>query len=299
MTKKTQTRYFPYCKLFIICAIFVFIFSACKLINNFGFNSGVDFAGGIVIETSCNNCNINDIAKQLDTRLKTSISYQKIDNGYIFKTTTTDNYNTILATFKKILEKNNAKIVATDFSSPQMTKTFIDDSILACAFAIICIGLYVIIRFNWKFAISAIITLCLDVLTVITFISIARIEVCLITLTAILTIIGYCINDKIVVLDKINENLDLMGTSIHEIIKNGIKNVLFRSIFTSLTTIIVSVSLLFFNNRAIYEFGITVIFGIIVGTITSICVLPNLLLFFNIKHKTSKNHEKDPMWYAS
>lgn len=299
MTKKIQTRYFSYYyKLFIVCAIFTYLFSTYKVVNNFGFNSGVDFAGGIVVEASCDNSNIDNITRQLNTRFKTSVSYQKIDNGYLFKTTTND-YNTTLTTFREILEENNAKIVATDFSSPQMTKAFIDDSITACVFAIICIGLYVIIRFNWKFAISAIITLCLDVLAVITFISIARIEVCLITLTAILTIIGYCINDKIVFLDKVNENLDLIGTPIQEIIKNSITNVLFRSIFTSLTTVIVSVSLLFFNNRAIYEFGITVIFGVIIGTITSIFILPNLLLFFNVKHKIIKTHEKDPMWYAS
>ena len=237
--------------------------------------------------------------KQLENELKTSINSQKIENGYLLKAKIDENYDVILSKFKKILKKNNLEIIATDFVSPQMTKTFMKDSIIACVFAFICIGIYIVMRFNWKFATSAIIALSFDVFMTMVFISIFQIEVCLITLTAILTIIGYCINDKIILLDRINENLSMKNMAIPDILYNSSKSILFRSIFTSLTTTIVSVSLLFFKNKAIYEFGLTVIFGIIVGTITSLTVLPSLLSMFKIKHKTILKKEKDPMWYAS
>lgn len=268
-------------------------------INKFWFNSGIDFSGGIVVEATCDKCNITDTIKQLQNELKTTINYQKIDNNHLFKTTANEDYEAILSIFRKNFKKNNIKIISTDFTSPQMTEAFIKDSIFACIFAFTCISLYIIARFNWKFAISAIIALLLDVFITITFISIKQIEVCLITLTAILTIIGYCINDKIILLDRVNKNLTLTNKTIPDILKDSTKSIFFRSVFTSLTTIIVSISLLFLKNRPIFEFGITVVFGIIIGTITSLTILPNLLCLFKIKHKTNIKKEKDPMWYAS
>jgi preprotein translocase SecF subunit len=226
------------------------------------------------------------------------VSYQKMDNGYLFKINTTKDNDKIISIFNNILSQNNIKIVSSNFTSPQMTKVFIKDSIFACLFAFVCVGLYIIIRFNWKFALSAIITLMTDVLVVTSFISINQIEVCLVTLTAILTIIGYCINDKIIIFDRIKNNLDLRNTSIKEIVKNSVKSVLFRSLLTSVTTVVVATSLLFFDDRQIYELGITVIFGVIFGTISSIIIAPSILLALNIKHNRIVT-EKDSMWYAS
>ena len=283
----------------VIILVFIALPVLGFTINKFGFNKGVDFSGGTIIEATCNKCNIETTVKQLEKELKTSVKYQKIDNSYLLKTTTEKNHENTLSVFKKILKNNKMTIVAMDFVSPQMTKTFINDSIFACVFAFICIGLYIILRFNWRFSISAILALSLDIFMTITFISITQVEICLITLTALLTIIGYCINDKIILLDKVNENLFCTEKTIPEILAKSSKSVLFRSIFTSLTTVIASASLLFFGNRSIYELGTVIIFGILIGTITSLTVLPYLLLIFKIKHKTNLKIERSPMWYAS
>ena len=287
------------CKFLILGIFFITLLISFFTTRNFGFNKGIDFAGGVVIEASCKNCDINTISNQISKKLKTSIQHQKIDNGYLFKSKTTEGYETIFAVFNEVLKKNNEKIISTDFASAQMSKTFLDDSIFACIFAFICIGLYLFVRFNWKFSLSAILSLIYDVLMVICFISVAKIEVCLITLTAILTIIGYCINDKIVVFDRIRENLDEKSKTIQQIINESVKNVLMRSILTSLTTIVATISLLFFGDRLIYELGLTIIFGVFIGTITSLLLAPNLLLLFKIKHRTNLSEVKDPMWYAS
>ena len=262
-----------------------------------GFNKGIDFAGGIVVESTCDNYKMDDVARVIEKKIKSTIITQKIGKNCLFKSAITDNYEKIISIFKDVLEKQNAEILNSDFASPQMTKTFIDDSIVACLFAFVCIGLYVIIRFDWRFAISGILTLTYDVIMTLTFISYAKIEVCLITLTALLTIIGYCINDKIVVFDRIRENL-YDTKPVVDVIGYSTKSVVVRSVLTSLTTIIASISLLFFGDRLIYEFGLTIIFGIVVGTISSLVVAPSLLLLFGVKHK-KREIAKDPMWYAS
>ena len=134
---------------------------------------------------------------------------------------------------------------------------------------------------------------------VICFVNIKQIEICLITLTAILTIIGYCINDKIVIFDKIRDNLKINNNDEpKKIVLDSIKLVIRRSLLTSITTIIVCTSLLFFGDRSIYELGITINYGIIIGTLSSIFLAPSILLLCKIE-KNKKRIEKTPMFYAS
>lgn len=286
-------------KFIIVSIFFILLLMFSIFTKNYGFNKGIDFAGGVVFESTCKNCNTQKISKEIEKKLNILVQTQKTNDGFLLKTTATKNYEKTISVFKEVLTKNNAKIISNDFVSPQMTKTFIDDSIFACLFAFICIGIYVLIRFNFKFAISAIIALTYDVLMVICFISFANIEVCLITLTAILTIIGYCINDKIVIFDKIRENLDEKQKNVEDIIYNSAKTVLIRSVLTSLTTIVVSCSLFFFGDRLIYELSLVIIVGIIIGTISSLLLAPSLLLIFKIKHTERKQITRDPMWYTT
>ena len=288
-------KYYRFILIFAGICLGIAIFFSGK----FGFNKGIDFAGGIAIETSCDGCNPMEITQALGQKLNSSVSYQRIDGGILYKTRASGDYEKIIVEFKTIFKNNNIKITSIDYTSPEMTKTFIEDSIVACLFAFICIGLYVVVRFNFCFACSAIISLIFDVLIVVGFISFFQLEVCLITLTAILTIIGYCINDKIVVFDRVRSNLDLVNLPIVEIIKNSTKAVVFRSIFTSLTTIIATLSLLFFGDRFIFDLSLIIICGVLIGTMSSIFLAPSLLLLFKIKHRKFQNATKDPMWYAS
>ena len=265
-----------------------------------GFNAGVDFAGGFVVEVACNDCNGADIAGKISKKLGTSVFHQQVDGGYLFKSANTGaNYDETLGIYKEILTANkDIKIVKTDFASPQMTASFLKDSIFACLFAFACIGIYMMIRFNWKFAVGGVLALVYDVLLVLGCISAMQIEVCLITLTALLTIIGYCINDKIVVFDRIRSNLWDRKQPVASIVLTSVKSVLARSVLTSFTTIITTTSLLFFGDRSIFELGLTIICGIFFGTLSSLFIAPSLLLLLRITHHKPKV-EKDLMFYAS
>lgn len=265
-----------------------------------GFNAGIDFAGGFVVEIACDNCNGAEIAGKISKKLGTSVFHQQVDGGYLFKSANTGaNYDDTLGIYKEVLNANkDIKIVKTDFASPQMTASFLKDSIFACLFAFACIGIYMMIRFNWKFAVSGVLALVYDVLLVLGCISAMQIEVCLITLTALLTIIGYCINDKIVVFDRIRSNLWDRKQPVASIVLTSVKSVLTRSVLTSLTTTITTTSLLFFGDRSIFELGLTIICGIFFGTLSSLLIAPSLVLLLRITHHKPKV-EKDLMFYAS
>lgn len=294
---KSFNLYFYYKSVVVIFVGALLAIFVC--IKAFGFNKGIDFAGGVVVEATCEHCKSSVISKQIEQKLDFAVSSQKINDGnYLYKTAVLSNYDEVVDVFKKVITSNGEQIIGVDYVSPQMTKTFIDDSIFACVFAFICIGLYIIIRFNWRFALAGILTLVLDVLCSVAFVSVFQLEVCLITLTAILTIIGYCINDKIVVFDRIKENLDERGKPMVKIITESVKSVLNRSILTSLTTAVATISLLFFGDRLIYELGITIICGLLIGTITSLVFAPCLALLFGLKHKQPEVI-KTPMFYAS
>ena len=179
-----------------------------------------------------------------------------------------------------------------------MSSNFVKDAINACVFAFICIGIYMMIRFNWKFAIAGISAIVYDVFIVLGFVSFMQVEVCLITLTALLTIIGYCINDKIVVFDRIRSNLQTSNISLDVVITNSVKSVLVRSVLTSITTIVMAMCLLFFGDKGVYEFAITIYCGIIIGTLSSLLLAPVLALLLKVSKKPLAL-VKDPMFYAS
>ena len=291
----------------VIVALFSALLLFCSLsFFKQNFNKGIDVAGGIACEISCQNCDIKQIKNDISKKLKLKVISQEINSGYIIKLPSNNdkNYSNIVNDIKTIINKDNYKkqkvdIVRVDYVSPQMSSNFIKDAIDACIFAFICIGLYMILRFNIKFAMSAIISIIYDICMVICFVNIKQIEICLITLTAILTIIGYCINDKIVIFDKIRDNLKINNNDEpKKIVLDGIKLVIRRSLLTSITTIIVCTSLLFFGDRSIYELGITINYGIIIGTLSSIFLAQSILLLCKIE-KNKKRIEKTPMFYAS
>ena len=308
--EKCFSKLNPYKHKFVVIGLFAIIL-VCSIstIAIKGFNKGIDFSGGIVVEVSCYNCDADKISKELSNKIGSSVSYQAIDGGYVFKTSLKkeDNdgkhYDKTLDMFKQVFKDKKYKqnlivISGTNYVSAQMSSNFVKDAINACVFAFICIGIYMMIRFNWKFAIAGISAIVYDVFIVLGFISFMQVEVCLITLTAILTIIGYCINDKIVVFDRIRSNLQTSNTSLDVVITNSVKSVLVRSVLTSITTIVMAMCLLFFGDKGVYEFAITIYCGIIIGTLSSILLAPVLVLLLKVSKKPLAL-VKDPMFYAS
>ena len=258
-------------------------------IKRYGFNKGIDFSGGLVAEVS--------------KKIGINVIEQKLDSGVLLKMPINDNYDKILDKIKKTIfskfKNDNIKIVGSDYVSSQMSNDFLKDAINACIFSFVCIGIYMMIRFNYKFAIAGILSILYDTIIVLGCISFLNIEVCLITLTALLTIIGYCINDKIVVFDRIRDTLEMEDDkNAVDIVFISIKHVLTRSILTSMTTMLICSSLLFFGDRSIYELGLTINCGVFFGTISSLFFAPSLVLLFKISKK-KKPLERDLMFFAS
>ena len=291
------------CKFAILSVFVIALCFSFFAIKKYSFNKGIDFSGGLVVEISCDNCNVVDIKNEISKKIGVNVSDQKIDGGFLLKMPIAEDYDKILNEIKVIIfskfKNDNVKIVGSDYVSPQMSNDFLKDAINACIFSFACIGIYMMIRFNYKFAIAGILSILYDTIIVVGCISFLNIEVCLITLTALLTIIGYCINDKIVVFDRIRDILEAESNkSSVDVVFISIKLVFTRSLLTSMTTMLICSSLLFFGDKSIYELGLTINCGVFFGTISSLLLAPSLVLLFKVSKK-KKPVERDLMFFAS
>ena len=183
---------------------------------------------------------------------------------------------------------------------PQVSKDLVKQSGIAIAFSMCAICLYLIIRFNWKFAVVGVTILAQDVIMAVGFVSLFNLEIGMTMIAALLTIIGYCINDTVVLYDRIRTNLNKYGsTSVGQVIYKSVVEVLRRSIITSLVTSLSLVGIFFFADSAIRGFAIIVIVGIVVGTLGSIFVAPYLLAKIKLTRSVNTKKVKNPMFYAS
>ncbi|MDD5972444.1 MAG: protein translocase subunit SecF, partial [Spirochaetales bacterium] len=181
----------------------------------------------------------------------------------------------------------------SDFVGPKFSSTLFTSSIKAVAIAVGLILIYIWVRFRFSYAISSIIALLHDVLMMFAFILILRLEVSSTTIAAVLTIIGYSLNNTIVIFDRIRENvLTLKGEDVNDIILLSIKESLSRTIITSLTTLFAVIPLAIFTSGAIKGFAINLVWGVLVGTYSSNCIAPVLLRLFHKVDPIDKVKEK-------
>lgn len=170
-----------------------------------------------------------------------------------------------------------------EFVGPQIGDELRDDGGLGMLAALAVVMLYVAIRFQYKFAIAAVMALIHDVVITLGFFSLLSIEFDLTVLAALLAVIGYSLNDTIVVFDRIRENFRLLRVAEPvAVVNESLSQTLGRTVMTSLTTLIVLVALFIFGGALIHNFAIALIFGVIIGTHSSIYVAANTLLSFNI-----------------
>ena len=155
---------------------------------------------------------------------------------------------------------------------------------MAMIFSFLAIMVYVWIRFEWQFGVGVLIALVHDVILSLGFMSITRFDFNLSTIAAILTIIGYSVNDSVVIYDRIRENLRKFGKKpINEIINLSVNETLSRTTLTVLTTLLANLALVFFGGEAIHSFSVLVFFGILMGTYSSIFISAPILTLFTSK----------------
>jgi len=181
-----------------------------------------------------------------------------------------------------------------EFVGPQVGDELRDKGGLAMLYALIGILIYVALRFEWRFSLGSVAALIHDVILVVGFFAITQVEFDLTVLAALLAVIGYSLNDTIVVFDRIRENFRRIRKGTSEIIINtSINQTLSRTLITSLTTMLVLIALFMFGGKVIHAFSIALIVGVIVGTYSSIYIASSSLLTLNVSKEDLMPVEKE------
>ena len=275
--------------LFLIGASLISIFSQ-------GLNLGLDFEGGVAIELgfekSANLPLVRSVLKQSKEFEKAQVQNYGNDQTILIKVIGVDNVDTgVLAkTINTLLGEeavgNPFEVKRVDFIGPVVGDELRDQSGIAMLTALFIMLFYVAIRFSAKFALGAIIALFHDVIITFGFFSLFRLDFDLTVLAAVLAVIGYSLNDTIVVSDRIRENFkSARMESPASIVNKSLSQTLGRTIITSLTTLFVLLALLFMGGELIKGFAIALIVGVIVGTYSSVYVASNILMSTNISKK--------------
>lgn len=181
-----------------------------------------------------------------------------------------------------------------EFVGPQVGEELRDDGGLAVLYALIGILIYVALRFEYRFALGSVAALIHDVILVVGFFSVTQAPFDLTVLAAVLAVIGYSLNDTIVVFDRIRENFRVMRKAEPtEVVNGSINQTLARTLMTSLTTLMVLLALFFIGGQVIHSFALALIVGVLVGTYSSIYIASSLLIALGVSHKDLMETEKD------
>ncbi len=288
LIKESDIKFMNIRRIPIIISTLLIIISLSSMIFK-GFNFGIDFSSGYIVQlkfeepTSVLNVekrffdnNIEDVTVQLYGSSKDVLI--KLKDEDIFKK---DNINNFLS---NIFANSEYTISKLEYVGAQVGSELREKGEWAMLIALFSILIYVAIRFELIYGLGAITALIHDVIITLGFFSLFSLTFDLSVLAAILAVIGYSLNDSIVVFDRIRENnIVLRKLSIFDVLNKSINQTLSRTLVTSLTTLLVIISLLLFGGDAVKNFSIAMFIGIIIGTYSSIFVASSSLSYFGIK----------------
>jgi len=254
-----------------------------------GLNYGIDFAGGTLVELRMpRDVDIEDVRRELrgigmgDSTIQ---HYGSKDEILIRMMRSPKGIEGLQGEIIKALEvsygQGKIELRRTEVVGPQVGAALRKQAALAMAYALIGILIYITIRFEFRFAVAAILALVHDVLITLGAFAVTNKELSLPVIAAFLTIVGYSLNDTIVVFDRIRENLKLFRRESYEAVFNrSINETLSRTILTSFTTMLVVLALFFLGGEVIHDFAFALLVGIVVGTYSSIFVASPILVFW-------------------
>ena len=264
---------------------------------------GLDFTGGVLVEIQLKE-NLEDLEQ-----IRGLLDEKNIDN-YVLNFSGSQNDVSIKipggadssnAEFLKIVLEENYEfdLRKEEFIGPQIGEELRDQGGLGLLLALLIMAVYIMFRFQYKFAVGAIFALVHDVLIVVGMFSLFSIDFDLTVLAAVLAVIGYSLNDTIVVSDRIRENFRKKRRSeTIALIDRSLTQMLGRTLITSLTTLLVLFALLIFGGDAIQNFSIALIIGVVAGTYSSIYIVCNTLISMNITAAVSYTHLTLPTIYS-
>lgn len=301
VTKDTTIDFLKYRKLGYAISIAMCIVSILSIAFK-GFNYGIDFSGGILIEVkSPEIINMEEMRKKLETVDLDDINLQSIgENGdemmiraqakELDEKAQMAAVNQIKATLGSDLEYRKVELVG-----PQVGDELKKAGVIASLIAVLAITLYIWFRFEWQFALGAMVGLFHDLLTTVGLLSLLGFDVSLTTVAAILTLAGYSVNDTVVNYDRIRENLrKFKKMPQYELLNKSTNDIFSRTILTGITTLLASLALFIFGGEALRSFSFVIVWGVIVGTYSSIYVSTTMMNLFDLRANQNADKNINP-----
>ena len=292
----TRINFLSKTKLFVSLSL-IFIISSIFLLFARGLNFGIDFNGGTLIEVQkiSGNADVSEMRSrlaQLDlgniqlqefgkkTDLLIRVEQQSKEEGA---------QQAIISKISEVVEIDH-KIRRIEVVGPKVSAELIKKGIIAVISAVVSVLIYIWFRFEWQFGIGAIFALVHDIIITIGVFSLLQLEFNLSIIAALLTIVGYSLNDTVVIYDRIREELrKYKKMPIMDLINQALNLTLSRTLMTSITTLLALISLYLFGGEVIKGFTFAMIWGVLIGTYSSIFIASPILIGLNIKRDWSKN----------
>ena len=286
---KTTIKFLSIRRITTILSIVLMILSGLSLVTR-GLNPGIDFTGGFQIEVSFQE------APEIQ-QVRLDLSRSGFDDAIVQNSGSATDLMIRTAPREgvdsrkvgnQIIEagsqsSNNVELLSSEYVSAQVGEELTEQGGLAMIFALIMIMIYIVFRFQWKFSIGAVLALIHDVLITLGIFSFFQITFDLAVLAAILAVVGYSLNDTIVIFDRIRENFRSMRrTETLEVLNASITQTISRTIITSSTTLMVLLALYFMGGQSLSGFSVALIIGVLIGTYSSIFVASTSVFYLDI-----------------
>ena len=287
-----------YKKFNILSLILIFI--SLVLLTFKGLNYGVDFKGGTLIELRSldKTLSISDLRKSFNKLNLGDVTVKNFgkENDYVIKF---EKKQSIEENFIENIKIELANDVGNVFEfrrvesvGPKVSSELLKSGVIAIALSLGAMLIYIWIRFEWQFSLGAITAVFHDVIITLGFFSLLNFEINLSIVAAVLTIVGYSMNDTVVIFDRVRENLrKYADIKIFEITNISINETLSRTIITSLTTLLALLSIFIFGGAILKGFSFAMILGVIIGTYSSIYIANPILVRLNVSQKTILKEE--------
>ena len=280
-------------KLFNLISLSLVVASVLLLFFK-GLNFGVDFKGGTVIELRSNDKSINvtSLRQSFNNMNLGDFNVKKFgnENDFLIKIEKKDTSANVIEIIKKDLTSSlggSFNFRRVENVGPKVSSELLKSGIIAIALSLAAMLFYIWIRFEWQFSLGAILALFHDVIITLGLFSLFSLEINLSIVAAVLTIVGYSMNDTVVIYDRVRENLrKFSDIKIYELTNISINETLSRTIITSATTLLALVSIYLFGGEILKGFSLAMIMGVVFGTYSSIYIANPILVKLRVSQKT-------------
>jgi len=280
-----------------ILSIFLFLLSVIFIVFK-GLNYGIDFKGGTLIELRSINTDVSSLRNSLNDMNLGDVNVKKFgkEGDFLIKVEEQGDNNNLIPKIKQKLSDNlNSEINfrRVENVGPKVSSELLQSGIIAITLSLAAMLFYIWVRFEWQFSVGAIVALFHDVVITLGVFSLLSLEINLSIIAAVLTIVGYSMNDTVVIYDRVRENLGKYHKlEIASIANLSINETLARTIITSFTTLLALFSIFFLGGEILKGFSFAMILGVFIGTYSSIFVASPILKFFKVSYKTLEKEEE-------